>query len=1043
MPRAAAGLFLSLVFLSGAWAQTPTGRISGIVLDIVSGEPTGSEHVVEAANVATGRTRRVTASVDGRFHFVGLPPGTYELQAAPGALRNFPVSFRLGAGSWLRVEVFVQTDLAVLVEYFVNEELQLLEPDNAAVGTVIDQQRIRDLPLNERDFLRLALLANGAAPAAQGSELSRQNDSGLHINGAREASNNFLLDGIDNNDRYLNRLGLTPPLDFVREFRLHSANYQAEYGRSGGAQVNVVSRSGGNQFHGSAYNYLRNDALDARNFFDDPLGGIPQFQRNQFGGWLSGPVAENRAFFVGGYEGTRLSDGVTKRARVPSLAARNGDLSTAAGAVFDPFSGAPFANNVIPASRIDAVSRQMNDFWPTPNLGDPTQNFVSSPTGDGERDSAYGKGDFIPTDSDTLNLRYNFVDDDLFEPFSEGTTNVPGFGSTVEDRAHNVMAGWTHVFGPSVVTETRIGWNRLNRIVEHENVGRDFAREFGIAGISSAPELAGFPDVDIAGFDSLGDNTAQPIRRRDSTLHLSSALTAVRGRHTFKFGGEYRHFSSDGFQALFARGQINFLGGVSQNPFGDYLLGLPNFAIQTVVDNPFRMRTWAANAFVQDDWRITPHLTLNAGLRYEYNAPPVDADDRFFSFDFARGGLAQAGTEGFPRAGFDADTNDIAPRVGLAWSPLDGDKLIVRAGYGVFFDAQPVLANSGLYFNPPFFDLRLFFPSEAGLLFFSEPFPTGAGFTPPASLNAIQPDFRTPYMQNWNLSVDRELFGGAVLRVGYVGSKGTKLLRRRDLNQPTPGEGDPQGRRPMPQFANLVTFESGSSSTYHSAQLAVEKRFAAGLGVTAAYTWSKSIDDVSAFLNTDGDPSFPQDSRNYRAERGRSTFDLRHRAVLTTTYQLPFLDNVVLRNWRLHGIGTFQTGRPLTPVLSFDNSNTGNSGGIFGFDRPHLVGEPQLDTPRPEGWWRGDAFTIPEPLTFGNAGRNILTGPGLATVDVAVVRTFKLGDSRSMELRGEAFNLLNRTNFDLPERVVDVPTFGRVSSAGAARQMQIGLRVRF
>ena len=542
-------------------------------------------------------------------------------------------------------------------------------------------------------------------------------------------------------------------------------------------------------------------------------------------------------------------------------------------------------------------------------------------------------------------------------------------------------------------------------------------------------------------------------------------LTHVRGRHTLKAGFEYRRFSNRGITGFFGRGQFNFLGVFTaeeeqveeegqvereprklpdpENAVADLLLGFPTFTIQTVIDNPFRQRASSWNGYLQDDWKVTPRLTLNLGLRYEWNRPATDADDRFTFFDLARNELVRAGADGASRSGFRSDANNVAPRVGVSWSPLGSDDLVVRAGYGVFYDIGILEANSGLYFNPPFFELRVFAPTQQQPLTLGNPFPASSGFAPPPSVNAMQPDFRTGYMQHWNASLEKALPGRVVVRASYVGSKGTKLLRRRDINQPAPGPGRVDGRRPIPGFANVVVFESGAASTYHSGQLSVERRFGRGFTFSGAYVLSKSIDDMSAFLQTDGDQSFAQNNHDPRAERGLSAFDQRHRFVFTTSYALPFQHNLLARGWQLYAIGSFQSGPPFTPRLSFDNSNTGNTGDVSGVDRPDVVGNPRQGPSTPERFFNTAAFAPPERFRFGNAGRNILTGPGLATVDVAIVRTFALSESVSLDFRTEAFNLANRVNFDLPRRVYDQPDFGSIASAKSARQIQFSLRLRF
>ena len=1016
-------------------AHSQTGTILGSALDASGGVVTSAE--IHLRQVETDRVSITKAAGDGSFIFPAVVPGEYELSAQAADLVSAARLVQLNVGRRIAVNLTLAPE-RLLTHVNVEATVPAIDTGNASVGSVIPRERLAHLPLNQREFLPLALLSGGTHSNASGSELSTQNNSGLHVNGAREVSNNFLLDGVDNNDLYINRLVVSPPLDSVREFRLHASSYQAEFGRSAGAQVNVVSRSGSNDLHGSIYEYVRNDNFDARNFFDPSGQPIPPFRRNQFGVSVGGPIDHQKTFFFGGYEGTRIKDAATRTTSVPTAAMREGDFSAVPSPVIDIFTQAPFQNNTIPIERQSSIGRNLASNWPDANRADPLQNFVSTPLGDGLVNQLYGRLDHYIGDSDALMFRYNLSHTRSLEPFGDDS-DVPGFGNFTLDRGQNLAASNTHVFTPFTILETRFGFNRLRREVLHQNAGNDIGGNLGIPGLSTDSRFTGFPAINVAGFSNLADDVALPIVREDNTYHLVANMTHVDQRHAYKWGFEYRKVTIDGIQGLFGRGQFNFLGALSQNSVGDLLLGWPTFTIQTSVDNPFRQRAGFWSGYVQDDWKVTSRLTLNLGLRYEFNSPAVDADDRFMQFDLAARQLVPAATTSLGRAGYQSDRNNFAPRVGLSWNP--NDSLVVRAGYGIYHEVNVIEANSGLYFNPPFFDLRIFFPSQTQLLSLDNPFP-GAGFTPPASVNAIQPDFRTGYAQHFNAGVEKALGGGVVARASYLGSKGSKLLRRRDLNQPAPAGGDVNSRRPIAGFANVVMFESAASSVYHSGVFSLERRFAAGLGFSGAYTWSKSIDDVSAFLGSRGDQAFPQNSNDFQAERGLSNFDQRGRLVFTTTYDLPFR-NVLARNWRLLAIGTFGSGRPFTPVLSVDNSNTGNTGSIFGADRPNVVGDPSAGNSSPERFFNTTAFETPAPETFGAAGRNILTGPGFATFDLAVVRTLRIADRATVDVRAEAFNLSNHTNLDLPERFSDQPTFGRIQAAGASRQIQLGLRISF
>ncbi len=1017
------------IAVTAALGQAVTGSVSGTVYD-----PSGAgvDATVRALRTETGTEHLSQASADGSYRFLALSPGDYALQPVAPNLAAAAASVQIRVGTHVHVDLQMRLETEQ-VAIDIMESTPLIEAGTSSTGTVIDRSEMRNLPLNNRVFLPLTLLAGGSHASAPGSELSTQSDSGFHVSGSREASNNFLLDGIDNNDLYINRIVVSPPLDTVREFRLHASGYRAEYGRSAGGQVNVVTRSGTQDFHGSVYEYLRNDALDARNHFDPSDQSIPAYRRNQFGLSGGGPLGQ-RTFFFGGFEGTRIRDAATRTAAVPTAAQLDGDFASDGGPVIDPFARAPFPNNTVPLERQSPQGRAISAYWPGPNRADPVQNFVATPVADGLINQGSGRLDQSMGD-DRFYLRYNASHTRSFDPYSD--SDVPGFGSFTLDRGHQIAGSFTHAFSPSILLEARAGLNRLRRTVQHQNVGHDIAAEIGIPGLSEDPRHVGFPSINVAGFASLSDDTALPIARVSDTVHVAQSLTLVRRNHTLKWGGEIRLVAIDGAQGLFGRGQFNFLGAISQHPVADLLLGFPTFSIRTQVDNDFRQRARFWNGYVQDDWTVAPGVTLSLGVRYEYNAPAYDADDRFSQFDLASNQLVRPGETTLGRAGYSPDRNNLGPRIGIAWN-LD-DSLVLRVAYGVHHDSTVLEANSGLYFNPPYFDLQIFFPSAVSLPNLADPF-SGGGFTPPASVNALQPDYRNGYVQRWNVGLERGLPGRVTGRASYIAAKGSKLLRRRNLNQPAPGDGPVDLRRPTPGYANIVLFESGASSTYHSGVFSLERRFARHTGFRAAYTWSKSIDDVSAFLASSGDQSFPQNSHDFRAERGLSNFDQRHRLSIAAELTSP-LRHKVLSGWRTYAIAAYGSGRPLTPQLAIDNSNTGNTGGIFGSDRPHLIGTPSR--PATGQFFSEAAFAMPDPFSFGNAGRNILTGPSTVSVDLAVVRALKLTEAVTAEIRWEMFNLGNRVNFGLPERTFGQPTFGRSLAAGQARQIQLGLRFSF
>ena len=475
----------------------------------------------------------------------------------------------------------------------------------------------------------------------------------------------------------------------------------------------------------------------------------------------------------------------------------------------------------------------------------------------------------------------------------------------------------------------------------------------------------------------------------------------------------------------------------------DLLLGYPTLSLLGVNDNPQALRTWSGTLFVQDDWRVSSRLTLNAGLRYEYNAPAVDAADRMRIYDRQSGRLVDVGTDGVSRAGVEPDRNNVAPRVGFSYDLTGEGDTIVEGGYGIYYNVGTLIETSALYFNPPFFGIGLYFPSQTRLLTLDDPFP-GQGIGTQPTINSLDQRLRTAYAHQTSLGVQQS-FAATTLDVRYVGSFGRDLVRKRNINQAVPGPGDFSERRPLPQYGDILMVESGATSTYHALQVGAVRRAGSRLAFRASYTLAKSMDDQSAFLATDGNDNTPQDSRNLATEWSLSDFDVRHRLVLTGSYLVPeFGLGAFGRGWQVSGVVSLQSGRPFTPRVSFDNSNSGNTGGgTFAYDRPNEVTGGTTPAGAAVASYDGRSFVVAPPYTYGNAGRNILIGPSYAAVDAVVSRRLALGGRRALELRAEAFNLLNRTNLQLPDGFVDRPTFGQSLSAFPRRQFQLAARFTF
>lgn len=1047
---------LMLLPVSAA-AQTLRASVRGTIYD-------PNHAVIPAArisltSVATGERRTAASGSDGEYAISSVPPGAYQLEVESRSFQKHTEKIELLVNQDLRLDVTLELTGPDVVGIDSTYEAHL-KRDSASLGAVIENRQVTGLPLDGRNFYELSLLVPGAVPPAQGSAGSTRGDFAFSVNGAREDANNFLLDGVYNIDPKLNTFGVRPSVDAIREFEMLTSTYDASFGRNPGAQVNVILNSGSNDFHGSLFEFHRNAALDSRNFFAPPAEPKPKYIRNQFGGSFGGPIKRDRTFFFGDYEGTRSREGITRITNVPTAEERVGNFSHSLfGVPTNPFTGQPFDAGAIPPPLINLVGRSIAALYPLPNRNVPFQNFVSSPTLRDDNESFDARVDHRLTDRADLTFRYSFGNRDLFEPFTGPSLSlVPGFGDTVKRRSQNGMVALTLVLTPNLVNETRAAFSRVAASVTQQ--ASRLNSEVGLPAISPRPRDVGLSFITLTGFSPLGDEGNNPQKSVTNVYQVLNNASYVRGDHLFKFGADLRFSQQNAFRDVESRGRLQFspFGQITGNALGDLLLGFPLLTSVARVDNPQQIRTSSYNFFINDSYRATPRLTLNGGLRYEYNSPPVDAEDRANVYDVATRSLVAVGTNGVPRSGFTADKNNFAPRAGFAWTI--GEETVLRGGYGIYYDQSPLAPAEALYFNFPYFDNNIFFSLPGLPLTLNDPFPTFFPFPLPDSALAIQRDLRTGYMQHWNLNVERQLGSRSVMELAYVGSKGTKLLTARDINQPQPGvlpPGLPFVPRPDPRFDDIDLLESRANSNYNALQARFQQRLSRGFTTLASYTWSKSIDDASNFFSSAGDPNFPQNSYDVAAERGRSNFDVRHRLSVSYSYSFPFGKgreyladagwlSTVLTGWESFGILTFQSGRPLTVALlsEIDNSGTGRS--ILGFganDRPNVVGSPVLSTRTTLQWFNTAAFAFPAPGTFGNAGRNVLDGPGFQNVNASLMKNTALSERVNLQFRAEAFNLFNHPNFNLPDNFLGSPTFGRISSARDPRRIQFGLKLLF
>jgi len=1069
-----AALFFLLTRLG--FAAGATGALVGTVTDASGAVIPGAE--ISATNLATGISRSTVSSAAGDYDIVILQPGAYQvIIRKPGFKPRTFEDINVDVDQIVRADA--QLEIEGRTEHVeVTGEVPLIESENTTVGAVVERQSISGLPLNERNFLNFTLLVPGAQLPVAGSNVSIQGGSVI-VNGARETANTFLIDGVDNNSPLIGRSTMVPSVDAIEEFKVQASTSSAEYGRGGGAQINLLLRSGGNELHGSAFEYLRNRVLDAKNFFDLPdcqagsvpgaCGSIPQYIRNQFGATLGGPIIRNRTFYFVSYEGLRLRQATTRESTVPSQNLRAAILGS------------------VPPSLINPAGVAALNLYPAANVGSDLANstlFVAAPVIQDATNTGTIKLDHQLTSHDALSAHYGISDLARYNPYDFGfsVSNLPGYGDNALYRGQNTGVNWVHGFGPRVTNEFRVGFNHDRLGLFQQSQGIDRNGQLGFPSPAN-PQDYGYPILQITGYENIGEPFQAPEDNGISTLHLSDNLAwspdFAGSRHHFRFGGEYRRIGDNGYIDFYPRGDFIFLG-LTGNSIEDLVLGLPAATLLGSGNSSVHLRDNQFGLYGLDDFHVTSRLTLNLGLRWEYNEAPYDAQTPLSVADLSANSLTctpkpncqylLAGSNGLPRGLFNTGKDDFAPRVGFAWRPLNSDKLVVRSAYGLFWDAATLLPSSLTKQNPPSYKFDYFINSGANVIqnILQSPVNLIISFRP-------APDYHDAYMQQWNAGVEYEFTPQLLLEAAYVGSKGTHLKGFHDGNQSEPG-----GAAPYPQFGSLATIDTSRDSTYHSLQARLEQRPWHGLSYLLAYTWSKSIDNSSELLGSATEGQYAQDANNLRGERGLSGFDTRHRLVWSGVYESPVLNGVrsraarvLLRSWQLGTILSVQSGQPFTVYRSGYQSFTTL---ITGSDRPDLIADPfragpVAANPDPachttisqggraadrtrtvQTWINPCAYSNPNLLgqfRFGTSPRNGVIGPGLVDMDVSIGRSIALfRESQRLSVRADIFNLFNHPNFDPPENVFDSQNFGSVSSSNRfgtrpPRQIQLALRYSF
>ncbi len=1099
---------------SNALGQGIRATVTGRVTD-TSGAVVPKTKVT-ITNTGTNETRVAESSDEGDYTIPQLPPGDYSLTVEQAGFKKAVQRFTLETGQGARVDITLRAG-AVTEQVEITAVTPVVSAEDATIGGVVDQKKIVELPLNGRDYLQLAQLQPNVFAPAQNSTLGFR--GGFNVSGNSEIANNYILDGIDNNDETTNQPSHRPILDGVREFKVLTGTYAAEYGRQSGGQVIVATKSGTNDFHGSAFEFHRNSVFDARNFFArsclkrDSSGNCtsykPSFRRNQFGGVLGGPIIPDKLFFFGGYEGQRRGQQEAGLTTVPTALMRQGDFSELlpTTVVRDPLNNQPFPNNRIPQNSWNSIGKGLLDLYPAPQVAGRSNNFTAAGTGSFGIDQFSARIDRKWAKHDLFGS-YQFADGAEFYPITNTLCSaraVPGWGCDEVQRTQHFTLTWTWTISSRLINEARVGYSRFGFFRLQEDRDADVVNRLGIKGLTDAgrtPFNNGAPQTVVTGFATLGGPTNLPQGRHDNTYHYIENLTLISGAHTMKFGTDIRRFLFNSFFTSFGRGSFNFDGRFSGSSVADLLLGIP-FQGDRNLGEPFHnAKTFSSGYYFQDDWKLTPKLTLNFGLRYELNLPPTENINKIASFDPATNTIKVAGgQEAFlnngvlqlrPRAGigdrlWETDKNNFAPRLGLAYRPFGDTRTVIRAGFGTFYNLQ-IVGNgiTPLSRNSPFRNRQTAGPFQGTrrpLPDIVDLFAGNPSVVPPG----IDPNFKTAYINQWSLGVQRELAQNLVLDVSYLGSSGHKLPLGININQSPPGLGSVASRRPYQGFGSITGgyILSGGNSNYHGLTVRVERRFNAGLSFLSSYAWSKSIDNGSGISTGSDANGGVQNVRNWRAERAASAFDVSHRWVLSYVWDLPFgkgkriaPDNkaldLLVGGWQMTGIYTLQSGRPFTITSGTNLSQTGDN-----TDRPNIIGDWRVSNPGPDRWFNpctsvltrnaqgqvvetlrncraGDspAWQLPVPGsatlagTFGNAGRNILRGPGLNNFDLGVSRFFRVTERQQIQFRAEVFNLANHPAFFFPVASLANAAAGTIqraanTGAGAQRQIQFALKYLF
>jgi hypothetical protein len=1112
-------LLLGLLSLP-LYGQSNFASIEGRITD-------GSQRPVSAVQVkvrakATGAERTTLTNDSGLFELPSLPPADYSVETKATGFSPLTRDVRVEVGQRMTLDLTLSVSerreqIAVVAT------AETLKTQDVSLGEVVESKSVHDLPLNGRMLIDLALTVPGAhlGHGAQTGDMSALywrpgQRSAITIGGNRPNANYFLLDGATNTDPTFNTMNFSPSPDAVQEFLVQTGSYSAEMGGAGGGQINIITRQGANKLHGTAYEFLRNDVLDARTWNEMP--GTTRLRQNNFGASLGGRLFGKGTFFFTNYEGYQQVMAQSMTGTVPTPDEARGDFSQSGVAIFNPSSSHanpgydpakpvspanpqvlrdPFPGNVIPIQLLNpAAARMVQKYVPEPNsmgdmmgmtmMGAPTvfgtnqdsNNFLDVRDMHHTNNQGTVRVDRVFNESNTLNLRYSVSKEDGFMP-----QNLPGFGFFHDNAAQNVSAIYTKVLSPRLVNTASLAMSRLSMSHFAENSYRnDIVGDLGITGVGFGGASGwGAPYFNVQSYSPFGDSwLATPMQAWDTVVEAKDALIWQTGRHSLKFGGSARRFIWPMWALVQSRGYYSFTPGFTTqtatndgtgSALASFLLGLPaSRQLQNGLPS-MNLRQWYADAFAQDTWRVTPHTTIDAGLRYEYMSALVDISRNWSNLALQDGKPFAfiGGQTGMPRGLMYPNKLRFAPRLGLAHH-FEKTGMVFRAAYGIFYTPVDMNTWCNQLHNAP-----IVFPFTQQSDNFT-PGISGFNFPQPVlgqtvtSFAAFDPHPPAQYIQQWSASLQKSLGHDTTLEIGYHGEHGLHLQRSHLINNADPGPGAIQPRRPFQSVSFLpgtvfppgVTVVSSSipvstinllentaRSWYDAGYVNLRRRYSKGLSLLANYTFSKNLSDAPEFRSPMFEAAIPQDNKNLAAEKGPAC-DVRHRLALSAVYDVPGWNRnnplrAITRNWRVSALYQVQSGFPFTISVFGD---TANAGTVLGENpvRANATGQPVFgpDTRNTMQWFNPAAFAAPAAFTYGSVGRNTVYGPGMQTLDLALVRSFAVRESARIEVRGEAFNALNHSNLGTPNRFVNTPQFGTITEAATpGRELQVSARFSF